>query len=258
MKQIIAIGGAVLVPETGNFALERYILDATGKPKPRVCFVPTASGDDPSYVARFYESYSRFDCELTHLPLFRRTPADLRALIFGCDVVHVGGGNTRSMLAVWHEWSLGAILREAWERGIVLTGSSAGAICWFEEAVTDSVAGDLMPMVGLGFLAGSACPHYDGEADRRPAYRRMVATGAIGPGVAADDGVALHFIDRDLHATVSSRPAGRAYRVEPGDGFARETPLGARRLTVVESPKQNRRQLPDPTESDAFVERDRG
>jgi peptidase E len=226
-RQIVALGGGVLLPESGNFKLERYILDACGKARARVCFVPAASGDDVTYVARFYEAYSRFDCSLDVLRFFRRTPADLAAHLSTFDVVHVGGGNTRSMLAVWRHWGFDAVLRQAWERGVVLCGSSAGAICWFEEGVTDSVAGELTRMPCLGFAGGSFCPHYDGEAERRPSYQRMVATGTIGDGYACDDGVGLHVRGSELHAIVSARPAARAYRVERDGDTARETPLDA-------------------------------
>ncbi len=205
----------------------RYILDASGKPKPRVCFVPTASGESLPVVLAFYETYARFGLELDVLHFFRRTPQDLRAYLFTFDVVHVGGGNTRSMLAVWKHWGFDAVLREAWERGIVLCGSSAGSICWFEEGLTDSVAGDLLPMECLGFVGGSNCPHYDGEKDRRPSYQRLVGSGAMRAGIACDDGVALHYKDEALHAIVSSRPPARAYRVEQAGGAPKETPLDA-------------------------------
>ncbi|MGP6157952.1 MAG: Type 1 glutamine amidotransferase-like domain-containing protein [Vulcanimicrobiaceae bacterium] len=224
------MGGGVLLPETGNFKLERYILEASGKPRPRVCFVPTASGDDVAYVARFYEAYTHLDCSLDVLRFFRRTPAELAAYLFSFDVVHVGGGNTRSMLAVWRHWGFEEILREAWERGILLCGSSAGAICWFDEGVTDSVAGELTAMACLGFAAGSYCPHYDGEAERRPTYQRMVANGGVAPGYACDDGVGLHLQGTELHAAVSARPNARAYRLERDGSAARETPLEVTRL----------------------------
>jgi dipeptidase E len=225
-RQIIAMGGGVLLPETGNVLLERYVLSATGKPQPRVLFISTASGDDASLIARFYETYSGLDARPAHLTFFRRTPADLQSLVFAHDVVHVGGGNTRSMLAVWHDWGLSSILRDAWERGVVLCGSSAGSICWFEEGVTDSIAGDLTRLECLGFLPGSNCPHYDGEKERRPAYQRLVAAGRIAPGIAVDDGVGLHFIDAELQAIVSARTDAAAYRVERApNGSAHETRL---------------------------------
>ena len=225
VRQIVAIGGAVLVPDTGNVALERYVLDACGKEKPRVAFVPTASGDDVSYVARFYESYARFGVGMDVLRFFRRTPGDLRAYLFAFDVVHVGGGNTRSMLAVWRHWGFDAVLREAWERGIVLCGSSAGSICWFDYGLTDSVAGDLTAMPCLGFLPGSNCPHYDGEKDRRPFYQGLVGSGALVPGIACDDGVGIHVRGAEAPRAVTSRPGARAYRVERGPHGAVETPL---------------------------------
>lgn len=228
---IVAGGGALLLPETSNPKVEEYCLSLARSASPRVLFVGTASGDDPVYLARFYETYGRLGCRTAHLPFFRRTPVDLRAFVADFDVVHVGGGNTRSMLAVWREWAMDDVLREACSQGVVLCGSSAGAICWFEQGVTDSLAGDLTPMRCLGFLPGSACPHYDGEKERRPAYRRMVASGAIAAGYACDDGAAVHFADGALRAAVSARPAARVYRVEPdGSGGARESELPVRLL----------------------------
>lgn len=224
-RHIVAMGGAVLLPEAEDLSLERYILDLCGKRRPRVAFVPTASGDDQSYILRFYQCYSRLTLALSHLPFFRRTPADLRALVFEHDVIHIGGGNTKSMLAVWREYGFDAILREAWERGIVLCGSSAGSICWFEEGVTDSIDGPLTPLACLGFLAGSNCPHYDGEKDRRPAYTRMVRSGVLSDGYAADDGVGLHFINDRFHRAVSARPKSKAYRVERAGRTVRERAL---------------------------------
>ena len=224
-RQIVSIGGGVLVPDTGNVALERYILDASGAEKPRVAFVPTASGDDVTYIARFYESYARFGVSVDVLRFFRRTPEDLRAYLFAFDVVHVGGGNTRSMLAVWKHWGFDAVLREAWERGILLCGSSAGSICWFEHGLTDSVAGELTAMPCLGVLPGSNCPHYDGEKDRRPSYQRLIGAGGIPDGIACDDGVGLHFRGTELAQTISSRPGARAFRVKRGASGAVETSL---------------------------------
>ena len=189
MRQIIALGG-LLAPETGKHKIERYIVDSAGVPRPRVCLVGTASGDDAEFRVRALEMYLRCDARPVILPFFRRTPSDLRAFLAEFDIIHVGGGNTRSMLAVWREWNFVEALREAYERGAVLCGSSAGAICWFEAGVTDSVAGDLTSMKCLGFLAGSNCPHYDGEKDRRPAYQLMVREGLISPGIACDDGPA--------------------------------------------------------------------
>jgi peptidase E len=224
-EQIIAIGGGVLLPDTGNFKLEEYIVAASGKSKPRILFVPTASGDDAFSIARFYESYGRFGGALSVLPFFRRPPADVRGFVLSHDIVHVGGGNTRSMLAVWRDWGMDAALREAYRNGVVLCGSSAGSICWFEEGVTDSLAGELTRLACLGFVAGSNCPHYDGERERRPAYHRLVAEGVIGDGIACDDGVGLHYVDGRLSTIPSARPDARAYRVSRNGAGAVEAPL---------------------------------
>jgi peptidase E len=224
-KQIIAIGGAVLLPDTGNFKLEQYIVAAAAKAEPRILYVPTASGDDSGAVSRFYETYGRFGGKLTVLQFFRRTPADVRRFVLENDIVHVGGGNTRSMLAVWRNWGMDAILREAYEAGIVLCGSSAGSICWFDEGVTDSIAGELTRLECLGFVPGSNCPHYDVEIDRRPAYQKMVGDGMIGAGIACDDGVGLHYVDGELHAIPSSRPSARAYRVSRNGSGAVEAAM---------------------------------
>jgi dipeptidase E len=213
MRQIIAMGGGGFSMEPDNLALDRYILAQTSKADPAVCFLPTASGDADGYIVKFYAAFTGLACRPTHLSLFGRTPPDLGAFLLAQDVVYVGGGNTRSMLALWREWGLDDALRAAWDQGVILAGLSAGAICWFEEGVTDSAAGSLGPLAGLGLLAGSCCPHYDGEPERRPAYQRLVAGGAMLPGYGIDDGAALHFLDNELRAVVASRPESRAYRV---------------------------------------------
>ncbi len=230
VRQIIAMGGAVLVGDSENRSLERYVIAASRKDRPRALFLGTASGDDAARLNVFYEAYGSLGCSTAHLAFFRRTAQDIRALVLGQDIVHVGGGNTRTMFAVWREWGMTDILREAYDRGIVLCGSSAGSICWYEEGVTDSVAGALGPIRGLGLLKGSHCPHYDAEADRRPAYHRLVASGQLSPGIAADDGVALHYVDGELHAIVRARPNVAAYRLERNGDGVRETRLEARGL----------------------------
>jgi dipeptidase E len=231
-RQIIAVGGAILAPDPGSGALVDYIIAAADTPQPRVLFVGTATGDDPGVVTRFYETYGKRGARTSHLPFFRRTPLDLRGLLLEQDIVQIGGGNTRSMLAVWRDWGFDDALRAAWDAGVVLCGSSAGSICWFEQGVTDSLAGELVPLDCLGFLAGSNCPHYDGEKERRPSYNRFVAAGAMQGGYAADDGVGLHFRDRELTAIVTSRPAATAYRVDRDEsGAAIERKLEATLVT---------------------------
>jgi peptidase E len=170
----------------------RYVLQLARRTKPAVGFIPTASGDTPRSLRRIGDLLGRLNCRLTHLPLFDRTP-DLHEYIAAQDVILVGGGNTRSMLAVWKEWGLPEVLQHAWRSGKILAGWSAGAICWFQQGVTDSFADSLRPLDCLGFLPGSCCPHYTAEADRRPAYHALLRQGEIRAGLAIDDGAAIHF-----------------------------------------------------------------
>jgi dipeptidase E len=220
--QIVAIGGMDLSP-TGDVALLRYLRELTGKERPRACYVPTASSEHLDHVVSFYNTAARIDLVASHLSLFQPPTADLRGYLLENDLIFVGGGNTKSLLALWREWELDAILREAWERGIVLAGVSAGAICWFEQGITDSIPGPLTPLACLGYLPGSMCPHYDGEAERRPSFHRMLAGGVIAPAYAAEDGVGLHFVGIRLKRVVTSRPGKAAYRLElADDGAVRE------------------------------------
>lgn len=225
-RQIIALGGGGFSMEPENLTLDRYVLAQAGSAEPLVAFVPTASGDADSYIVRFYTAFSGLPCRPSHLALFRRTP-DLRAYLLAQDVIYVGGGNTKSMLAVWREWGLPALLREAWISGTVLAGISAGAICWFEQGVTDSFAGSLRPLGCLGLLPGSCCPHYDGEAERRPAYHRLLREGEIVPGFAIDDGAAIHFVNSEVHRVVASRRGATAYRVRMLNGAVHEEAMPA-------------------------------
>jgi peptidase E len=203
-------------------ALLDYILGlAAGR---RLLYVPTAGMEDPARTVWWYERLHG-QAEMTHLHFFPWPPSRLRDLVLDQDIVLVTGGNTANALAVWRVHGFDEILREAWEHGTVLAGWSAGMICWFEHGVTDSFGPELAPMDCLGFLPGSACPHYDGEERRRPVYTQLVATG-LPSGVAADDDVALHYVGSELREAVTSREGAAAYRVEP-DG---EKPLETRLL----------------------------
>jgi dipeptidase E len=214
-SRILAMGGH-------SPLLEDAILELAGR---RVCLVPTASGDVEWQLVRFYESFAP-RAEPSHVSFDPWPRADLREHVLAQDAVYVSGGNTANALAVWRVHGFDRVLHEAWERGVLLCGWSAGMICWFEAGVTDSFGPQLEGMRdGLGFLPGSACPHYDGEERRRPVYEELVANG-FPPGYAADDGVGLHFVGTQLHEVVSSRPDTGAYRVEAGS----ETPIAARLL----------------------------
>jgi dipeptidase E len=202
--------------------LEDAILELAGR---RVCFVPTASGDEEWQLVRFYESFAH-RAEASHVSFNPWPRADLREHVLAQDAIYVSGGNTANALAIWRVHGFDRVLREAWERGVLLCGWSAGMICWFEAGVTDSFGPQLEGMHdGLGLLQGSACARYDGVDRRRPVYQVLVANG-FPSGYAADDGVALHFVGTELQEVMSSRPEARAYRVEPGS----ETPIDSRLL----------------------------
>jgi dipeptidase E len=217
VRQIVGLGGGGDTVEQTD-RLFRHVLDLTGKERPKLLFVPTAGGDQPEVIAWFYEARSG-QAEVTLLKTFPWPPENLREHVLSHDAVFVAGGNTANMLAIWAVHGIDAALREAWESGIVLAGWSAGMICWFEHGVTDSFGPQLESMECLGFLPGSACPHYDGEELRRPRYRALV-DGGLPAGVAADDGVGLHYAGTELVEVVSCRPGAAAYRVTP-DGEER-------------------------------------
>jgi dipeptidase E len=192
----------------------------------RVLYVPTPSAENTAGTVFWYERL-RGRAELTHLSFFPWPPAHRRVGVPAHDVILVSGGNTANAMAVWRVHGLEELLREAWQEGILLTGWSAGMICWFEQGVTDSFGPQLAAMDCLGFLPGSACPHYDSEERRRPVYTRLVADG-LAPGFAADDDVGVHFVGTELREVVTSREGATAYRVTP-DGEER---LDARLLAA--------------------------
>ena len=220
-RNIIAIGGGGFLAEPRNLALEKYIVDQTRKDRPKVLMIATARGDAADYVEKFHAAFGQIGAETQHLAFFDRTP-DIRALVLAQDAIFVGGGNTKSMLAVWRDWGLPDILREAYERGIVLGGQSAGAICWFEQGVTDSWADRLRPLDCMGVLPGSCCPHYDGEIERRPAYHALVKSGDLKPGYAIEDTVAAHFSNGKLERVVAKKAGAKAYYVSADAGVIRE------------------------------------
>jgi peptidase E len=225
LGQIIALGGGGFSMEPENLILDRYILEQSGADRPKVCFLPTASGDAHEYIVRFYAAFTTLDCQPSHLTLFHPGAADLEEFLLEKDILYVGGGNTRSMLAIWREWGVTEILRKAWNRGKLLAGLSAGAICWFEQGVTDSVPGRLSKMDCLGYLAGSCCPHFDGEGERRPTFHRLLSGDQILPGYGIDDGAALHFEGVELQRVVCSRPQAKAYSLRNDAGGVVEQAL---------------------------------
>lgn len=225
MQQIIAMGGGGFSMEPENPALDKYVIAQARAERPKVCFLGQASGESLDYTVRFYRAFSDLGCVPAHLSLFNPHTAAIEDFLMRQDVIYVGGGNTKSMLALWREWGLDHILRKAAANGTVLAGISAGCICWFEYGSTDSIPGRLSALPALGYLRGSCCPHYDGEAQRRPRTHAMVASGEMVPGYAFDDGVAGHFVDGELKQIVSSRPNAKGYHVERAANEAQETVL---------------------------------
>ena len=219
------MGGGGFSMEPDNPLLDQYVIKQARRPNPSVCFFPHATDDAVRYVFNFYKAFTRLDARPTYLSLFTPPTADLESFIMDQDVIYVGGGNTKSMLALWREWRLDEMLKKAYQNGTVLTGLSAGANCWFQECSTDSIPGRLTVLACLGIVEGSFCPHYDGEVNRRPTLHQMVREVRIKPGYAADDGAAVHFIDDQLSRAVSSRPFAKAYRVIRSDDQAQETAI---------------------------------
>ncbi len=225
-RTIAVVGGGVIGPAMDR--LNDFLLGLTGKERPRICAIPTATGDAATNLVVYYGRYAR-RADATHLDLFTRSVVDIADLLLAQDIIWVGGGNTANMLAVWRVHGVDEILKEAWQRGIVLAGGSAGGLCWFECGVTDSF-GPLAPLNdGLGLLPGSHCPHYDSEPERRPTYERLI-TGGFPAGYAADDGAVLLFRGRKLAEVVTAGEGAHGYRVERRDGRAAETVLPSRLL----------------------------
>ena len=209
MRHIVGLGGGGTVEQVD--LLFDYVLGVTGKERPRLALVPTAANERDDEIAWFFVR-NAVRADVSILRTFPWPPRDLREFVLSQDAIWVGGGSTANMLAIWRVHGLDSLLREAWEQGVVLAGWSAGMICWFEHGVTDSFGPQLESMACLGFLPGSACPHYDGEERRRPRYRELLA-GGLPAGLAADDGVGLHFEGTELAEVVTCREGAAAYRV---------------------------------------------
>jgi len=230
---VLAVGGGMLMPRDTIPLHVSYAMELSGVREPRLCVINTATGDDPAGYVRFYDRLAGAGARVRHLALFPMpNVTDPEDLLLSQDIIFVGGGSVANMLAVWRVHGIDEILRKAWQAGIILAGSSAGGICWFEGGTTDSFGTTLRPFTdGLAMLPGSFCPHYNSEGERRPLYRRLVADGTLPGGLACDDGAAAHFTDDDLAELVADRPGAQAFRVLPdGTGSAAEAPLPTRFL----------------------------
>lgn len=212
MKQIIAVGGGGFTSPQTNLNIERYLLAQTGKANPKICFLPQASAEDREYILKFYDAFYSLGAKPSWVSLFGRVENGWKQHLLDQDLIYVGGGNTRSMLALWREWKMDEVLDLAYEKGIVLCGVSAGAICWFEQCITDSVW-PLGALHGLGMLEGSCCPHYDSEPERRPTFIDKIKNKEVMPGIALEDGSAAHFIEGKLKQIVVSSENKKAFRV---------------------------------------------
>jgi dipeptidase E len=209
----VALGGGGFSMEAGNPLLDDYVLGLAGGERPRVCFLPSASGDADHYLVRFYQAFSSGRCEPSHISLFRRgSGRDMREHLLSQDLIYVGGGSVISMLGAWRAHGIDEVLREAWEGGVVLCGLSAGSLCWFREAVT-GFHGVPRRVEGLDLLPFSNCVHYEAGSDRRLAYHDLIREG-MRSGYAAEDGAALHFVGTELSHVVASRPRARGYRLD--------------------------------------------
>jgi dipeptidase E len=226
---IIAIGGGGFGRNPKHNLIEKYILAQSDKDKPNIVFIPTASAEDKSYIVNFYSCFSNLECSPSHINLFQRTPR-LDSLINKADIVYVGGGNTKSMLSVWREWKLDQLLLKAYNNGKILSGVSAGAICWFEQGITDSWASNLNTMDCMGFIDGMACPHYQEEKDRRPSVHKMLKNGKAIPGYAIDGGAALHFKKGRYFKSLQFYPKSYVYEVGVEDGEVTEKQLKCTQL----------------------------
>jgi dipeptidase E len=214
-RRILAMGGGGFTMQERSPALDRLVLSLTGKPVPRICFLPTASGDPREQTTRFQERFGTWPCEPTILSLFHlaRDRIDPFEHLLAQDAIYVGGGSMRNMLAIWREHGVDAAMRQAWEAGTVLAGLSAGAMCWFRGGVTES-GGAPAAVAGLGLLPGSLSVHLDSEPERLPVFRDAIAAGRLEGGYAADDGAALVFAGETLLACVASAPASRILRLD--------------------------------------------
>ena len=194
MKQIIAIGGGGFGREIKDLKIEKYIVDQSKARTPKICFIPTATGDDQAYIDTFYKAFNSLGCITSHINFFKRT-INLKEHILDQDIIYVGGGNTKSMLAVWREWKLDEILHKAYINGTIMSGVSAGAICWFEKGITDSWKDHQAIIPCLGFVKGICCPHYDEEPERIPFVSQIINDDLISECIAVEGFCALHIVN---------------------------------------------------------------
>ena len=229
-KNIVAIGGGGFGRTVKDLRIEEYILSLSNKEKPNICFIPTATGDNDSYKVNYYDVFTKFNCNPTHIDFFKRT-IDLSSHIPEQDIIFVGGGNTKSMLAVWKDWGLDVLLKDAYENGTVMSGVSAGAICWFEKGLTDSWESELKLLECMNFIPGNCAPHYDEEPERRPATKKLLNDQSINFMYGIEGGAALHFINEIPKKTIRFDKNKNAYKVTLDKNTINENPFKIIELT---------------------------
>lgn len=230
-RRLLALGGHEFSRRQGNEALRDYILGLPGVKRPRLCLLPTASGDPEEQIAAFRRSLADSDCEVSHISLFRleESGGQLEDRLLEQDIVYAGGGSMVNLMAIWQAHRIDVALTRAWERGVVICGQSAGAMCWFEYGISRS-QGEARPVKGFGLLPGSLCVHYHSDPERRRAFLHGV--GLVLPaGWGADDQAGVLFAGTAVEAAVSGRAGARVSYVQPdGEGGTTEEPVPARRL----------------------------
>ncbi len=221
---IIAIGGGGFGRNPKKPIIEDYILNLSDSQKPNITFFPTASAENSDYIVNFYTAFSSLNCNAKHISLFKNTP-NLESITNDSDIIYIGGGNTKSMLAVFKEWGLDKLLLKAYKDGKILAGVSAGAICWFEQGITDSWEDGLRVLDCMGILEGVCCPHYDGEVDRKPSVEKFLKSNEIDACFCIEDGAAIHYQNNRFKTVVAFYQNKNAYEVKLNRGLIRETPL---------------------------------
>jgi dipeptidase E len=236
-RRILALGGHEFDRRVGNDAICDLIVELAESPRPRICLLPTASGDPDDQIARFRRAFAERDCVPDVISLFRlgENPVDLREELLGQDVIYAGGGSMLNLVAIWRAHGLDRILRECWQEGILICGQSAGAMIWFEGGITSS-QGDPAVASGLGLLPGSACVHYLSEPVRRRRFLRAIADDELPPGLGLEDQTGALFEDTELAGAFSARDGADVWEASLDGGRVIETELHARRLEDTRPP----------------------
>jgi dipeptidase E len=231
--QIFAVGGGFLVQPWETPLLQRHLLSLSPAKSPKICFLGAATGENPSAQEAFDRQMEQHDCRLYHFNIFAPTTLDFADYLLGMDIVYVNGGATRNLIALWREWDFDKALRKAWQGGVLMSGESAGMICWFQSGLTDSYPPELSPVRATGFLKGSACPHYDTRADRPTRFRQFIADGSLdSPGLALDQQRAVHYVGDQMREIVSAKKGAGGHRLVRTPTGYDEQPLPARYLGV--------------------------